>query len=85
MTVAEWVKTIALLAVTNTTRLRAGEITAAQADREEEDLVIRARLELTDEQGVQLLAGVLAAHQAIADEMAQRGHPASGNDSHKPN
>jgi hypothetical protein len=85
MTVTEWVSQISLLVVTNTKRVVAGHITASEAEREEEDLIIRARLELTDEQGAELLKGMLAAHQTIANHMARRGHPAPGNDSENPN
>ena len=46
---------------------------------------MRARLDLTDEQGAELLSGILAMHQTMANDLAQQGHPAPGNDSGKPN
>lgn len=85
MTVEYWLTKITELVVKQGKSLSAGEITASEADREEEELVMQARLDLTDEEGAELLRRLLAAHQTIADNMALRGRPASGNDPKKPN
>jgi hypothetical protein len=85
VTVEHWLTKITELVVRHGKRLSAGEITASEADMEEEEIIIQARLDLTDEQGAELLRKLLAAHQTIADDMARRGRPASGNDPDKPN
>jgi hypothetical protein len=85
MTVKQWLKKITDLPATNAKRLIAGEITPSEAEEEEEVLLMRARLDLTDEQGAELLRGILAAHQAAADALARDGHPVSGNDPERPN
>jgi hypothetical protein len=84
MTVDQWFKAIIELIGIHATQLNAGEITPDQANRDEEEMVLRARLDLSDEDGQALLTRVLSGHQEIADELARRGHPMPGNDSSQP-
>lgn len=46
---------------------------------------MRARIDLSDEDGKEFLNGILRIHQALANDLAQGGHPVSGNDPKKPN
>jgi hypothetical protein len=85
MTAEQWLAKIADLVRAHTEQLLAREITVSDADHEEQELVLRARLDLTDEEGRELLKQILAFHQALASELAQKGHPVSGNDPKKPN
>jgi hypothetical protein len=85
VTVAQWLEKITELRAIHVRQMVAGEITASQADDEEQELLMRARLDLTDEQASELLKGVLLAHQATANEIIKRGHSVSGNNPHKPN
>jgi hypothetical protein len=84
MTVDQWFMAIRELVATHARRLTAGEISADQASREEEEMVLRARLDLSDEDGQEMMNRTLRAHQELADDLAQHGQPISGNDSSKP-
>jgi hypothetical protein len=85
MTVEQWLARALELVRGHDQQLLAGEITASQADAEERELVMRARIDLSDEDGLEFLNGILRIHQALATELAQGGYPVSGNDPKKPN
>jgi hypothetical protein len=85
VTVAQWLEKVTELVAIHVKQMTAGEITSSEADDEEQELLMRARLDLTDEQGEEFLRGVLSIHQTIANELLRRGHPVSGNNPDKPN
>ena len=84
MNLDQWFMAIRELAATHARQLIAGEITPDQATREEEEMVLRARLDLSDEDGKEMLNRMLSSHQEVADELARRGRPIPGNDSTLP-
>jgi hypothetical protein len=49
------------------------------------DLVLRARLALTDVDFVKLTKSILMAHQLLADGLSRQGAPTPGNDVSRPN
>ena len=85
MRVDYWLDAIAALIAINATRLQAGEITVAEADKEEMELLMRARVDLSREDIAELLRRILTRHQFIADDEARNGRPCPGNDSANPN
>ena len=85
MRVDYWLDAIAALIAINATRLQAGEITVAEADKEEMELLMRARVDLSREDIAELLRRILIRHQFIADDEARNGWPCPGNDSAHPN
>jgi len=84
MTVEEWLAKIVEIVSTNTTQLSSGEITPGQATEKEQEVILRARLDLSDKDGAELLDPILATHQIMADNLKQAGHSVPGNDPDKP-
>jgi hypothetical protein len=62
-----------------------GELSGAQAADAEHEIVMRARLAMTDEDFLEAQRRILAFHHEIAKELSKGGLSAPGNDPRKPN
>ena len=83
MTVEQWLTKIVELSMEQSKRASTGEIT--QVDDEMEALLMKARSDLTDEQGEELLKRVLLYGQDTVKELSNEGRPIPGNDPHTSN
>jgi hypothetical protein len=63
----------------------AGEITKAQFLEQSNDILIQARIWMTDEQFLNIQRDVLVLHHLLAKELSGHGYLIPGNDPDKPN
>lgn len=66
-------------------RLCAGEITESEADDEQQGIILKARLLMTDQEFIESQAQVLLTHHRLAERLVGTGYDISGNDPTKPN
>jgi hypothetical protein len=85
MTADELKQAIAALATRQTEQIVRGAITPEEASIEQVQLLMRATLEMADDDLNEVSRWMLTQHQMIADMLADRGRPIPGNDRDKPN
>jgi hypothetical protein len=86
MTAKQVFDEILALTATHILRIQSGEITQVEANDEMEELLMRARLSLSDEELVKIRGSVLSIHDVIArDIKSSHGVSVPGNDPSNPN
>jgi hypothetical protein len=85
VTAREILAELAALANRLTRQLTAGEITEKELNERMEDLLMSARLKLTDEEFLEVQRGVLAMHHEITANLSAHGNRVPGNDPRRPN
>jgi hypothetical protein len=76
---------LAAMTIRQSKQILAGESTPAQAQSEREDLLLKGRLELADEDLSEGLRWILSEHQVLADQLAAGAVLFAGNDPERPN
>ena len=85
MTAGELMQALLELSSAHACQVREGKISEAHANDELQDLVMRGRRAMSDEEFRKVLDLILSAHGTIASELAEMGQPQPGNDPNKPN